>query len=86
MTPADLAAVGRLLYGGDWQSPMARALGVRLRRLTRWAAAVHRIPPEIGPALAGLLDKRAQEYAVLPGACRRMARRLRGRNSEKFNG
>ena len=38
MTPAELARLGRALYGPGWQSPMARAVGVNPRTVRRWAS------------------------------------------------
>jgi hypothetical protein len=32
-----LFQAGEALYGRDWQSPLARALGINLRRMQRWA-------------------------------------------------
>lgn len=43
MTAAELAAAGRMLFGDRWQSALARALGIELRTLQRWAAGTSRI-------------------------------------------
>jgi|CXWL01.1.fsa_nt_gi hypothetical protein len=42
---ARLARYGRLLWGEQWQSAMARELGVNIRTVQRWAAGVNE-PPE----------------------------------------
>lgn len=37
MTPSELRAVGELLYGERWQSPLAKDLGVNDRTVRKWA-------------------------------------------------
>ena len=39
------AELGEMLYGPQWQSPLARALGINLRTVQRWAAG-ESTPPE----------------------------------------
>lgn len=78
MTPALLADAGRLLFGNEWQSPLARQLGVALRTVQRWASGHSPIPPPLGPELASALEARASELASLPAECRRLAKRLAG--------
>lgn len=51
MTVAEFRALGALLWGSQWQSAMARALGVDPRTVRRWAAGDRAIP---GPAIAAL--------------------------------
>lgn len=51
MTTAEFRALGTLLWGAQWQSAMARALGVNARTVRRWAAGDRAIP---GPAIAAL--------------------------------
>ena len=61
MTPADLAAAGRLLYGDAWQMPLARALGVDRRTVGRWAAGSAPIPGGVADEIAALRGPRAHE-------------------------
>lgn len=44
MTPAELENRASSLYGRDWQSPLARRIGVDARTVRRWKAAEREIP------------------------------------------
>lgn len=35
---------GEALFGPQWQSPLARALGVNLRTVQRWASGQNNVP------------------------------------------
>ncbi len=61
MTLSDL---GSALYGPFWQSPMARALGVGLRSVQRWAAAGE-APPRIMELLTVQLRQHHARIAAL---------------------
>jgi len=70
------AAAGRALYGENWQSPMARKLGINLRSVQYIAAAAeagnsYRIAPGIMSELVDLLKERRDVADVLQ---RRIAR------------
>ncbi len=56
ITPADLARLGALLYGDEWQTPLAAALGVSLRSVQRWAAGGAAIPDGVAVALHGAAE------------------------------
>ncbi len=56
----------RLLWGDQWQSACARALGVSLRLVQHWHAGTRRFQPEHAQALAALLDERRLDL----GGCR----------------
>jgi len=60
MTPDALASAGRLLFGGQWQSPLARALGVNRRTIQRWLSGTEtpRDPDYIQARLRALLKAR----------------------------
>lgn len=51
MTPAQLATIGRALYGPEWQTPLADALGVADRTVRRWVAGDSAIPDGVAAAL-----------------------------------
>jgi len=55
MTPAELARLGRALYGPRWQTALARAVGVTSRTVRRWLAGDNTIE---GPALVLLIRLR----------------------------
>jgi transcriptional regulator with XRE-family HTH domain len=60
MTPVKLKALGRRLYGYDWQSHVARVLGVHRCTIWRWATGNHAIP-----------KKKAEHLQRLAGGVRR---------------
>lgn len=47
MTPADLSTIGRLLYGRRWQTPLAKALDVHPRTVTRWERGETAMPENL---------------------------------------
>lgn len=60
MTPTQLAAFGSELYGPQWQTPLAKHLGVYDRTVRRWAAGETPIP------------RRAQEHIHLLLAAKKL--------------
>lgn len=56
MTPDYLAAIGRRLYGDEWQMPLADALGVADRTVRRWAAGSSPVPASVAAALAAAIE------------------------------
>ena len=72
MTPDQLAAAGRVLYGERWQTSLAADLDVTDRTMRRWLAGETPIPGGIEPDLRSALIKRLKdigdliEYAVNP--------------------
>lgn len=61
-----LERVGLALYGAQWQSPLARDLGVAIRTLTRWHTGAFR-PPDLTGELLALCEGRGLEIARLIG-------------------
>ena len=61
MTPDELAAVGRALYGDRWQTQIASDLGVADRTVRRWVANETSIPDGIASDLRSLLTRRTAE-------------------------
>ena len=69
-----LAAAGRLLFGEQWQTGIARALGplhpggareaIDDRLVRRWAAGERDVPEWVEPAVAGLMTRRAEEITA----------------------
>lgn len=55
MTPDDLAAAGRLLYGEHWRRSLAAALDVDERLVRAWLAAKRPIPPHRQQAIVDLV-------------------------------
>lgn len=74
-----LRAAGELLYGAEWQSPLARDLEVAVRTLQRWAGGRYQLPASVWADIAALLEKRADELTTMPAKCRVMAATLRER-------
>lgn len=69
----NLKSIGEYLYGGGWQSALAKALNINLRSVQRWVAGTHPIPEsawqeiieltaakqlvEVLPVLKGIAEK-----------------------------
>ena len=58
MTPDQLRAVGTALYGGQWQTPLARALGIAPRYLRLWVQGRYAIPAHRAAQIHGLCGAR----------------------------
>ncbi len=88
MDLASLTEIGRLLYGEDWQRPLARGLGplhpdgaresIDDRLVRRWAAGDRPIPAWVGQAVLKLMLKGATVYEKRARALRVRADELRG--------
>ena len=67
MTKHQLYAIGRTLYGSQWQTELARNIvnldGKELdhRRVRQWACGVRPVPDWLLPELKVLAQKRMQE-------------------------
>lgn len=66
MTKDTLIQIGQVLYGTQWQSDMARALGIDSRRIRQWLADERPLPDWLEDELQTLLaDNIAQATALL---------------------
>ncbi len=65
--PAALAAAAKLLYGDQWQSALARDLGVASRTVRRWKAGKSPLPPGVEAELRTRLADRFAEIGVYIG-------------------
>lgn len=72
--PETLHIVGEALYGPNWQTPLADALGVNLRTMQRWAAGTNAVNPNIWPEIAALCQARG-------AALVKLGKRLSSRNN-----
>lgn len=68
-----LRIVGEALYGAQWQSPLARDLGVAIRTMQRWANAEFEIPPGVWGELATICGTRAQNLDRLAAKLNKLA-------------
>ncbi len=59
-----LNAVGAALYGPQWQSQLARDLGVSIRTMQRWAAGQFSIPDGVWPEISDLCDDRGDDLKI----------------------
>lgn len=57
MTPSLLIDAGRALYGADWRTPLALALRLNVKTITRWAAGEYPINPGIRDDLIRLIEQ-----------------------------
>jgi hypothetical protein len=60
-----LIGAGELLYGPNWQTDIARDLGVNARLVRFWAAGKRKIPDRVLEELPGILKRRAMEQVAL---------------------
>ena len=60
-----LQRIGEALYGEQWKSSLARAVGVNHRTMQRWAAGKNPIPDHAVERLHALLTARHAELAAL---------------------
>src|SRR2546426_214080 len=67
MTPNELAAAGRALYGERWQTSLAVDLQVADRTMRRWFASETPIPGGVERELREVLIKRAKEIGKIIG-------------------
>lgn len=69
--PADMEAAGKALYGDQWQSNLARSLGVDPRRVRQWLAGERK--PQLGVMqdIIELLEVNKAEIALVARRMRR---------------
>lgn len=67
MTPDELAARGRALYGERWQTSLAQDLAVADRTMRRWLAGESPIPEGINSELRRVLEERLRAIGGLIG-------------------
>jgi hypothetical protein len=68
MTPNELAAAGRVLYGERWQAPLTHDLGfINDRPLRRWLSGRLPVPDGVKLELRQLLIKRYREIGAIIG-------------------
>lgn len=80
LTPDLLARIGRALYGDQWQSALARDLGISRETIKKILAGKRSINPRLAGDLLNLCVAHAQELADVAGELRRIGvagRRLR---------
>lgn len=65
MTPALLRDVGEALYGSQWQTGLARDLGVAERTVRRWKTGKSRMPEGLWDDIGTLLNERVQIMEAL---------------------
>jgi hypothetical protein len=68
MTPAQLAAAGTALYGAQWQSDLARALGVSSRDIRYWVSGQRTAPEGTRERVKSLLNKSAEKQIAIARA------------------
>jgi hypothetical protein len=66
----DLQAAATLIYGSEWQAPLARDLGVALRTVQRWAAR-EMSPPDVRGELAAICRRKAEALMSIAAALER---------------
>lgn len=59
------AELGEMLYGPQWQSPLARALGINLRTVQRWATGESTPPETVMDEVIKMFLAHAEHVAAL---------------------
>lgn len=65
MTPAQLKTIGEALYGTNWQSALAREIGVNDRTVRYWADGTRPWSALLPEKLAKLLYAKRESLAAL---------------------
>lgn len=68
-----LAECGEALYGRQWQTSLARDLGVSDRTMRRWAAGTHDVPAGLCSDLLRVTQERSAILDALAGQLRQAA-------------
>lgn len=71
LTSFTLRKAGLALYGEQWRSELARALGVTDRTVRRWAHDEYSIPDDVRQRIIGLCRERVE---MLNAVVRRLAK------------
>ena len=56
MTPVELIAAGELVYGSQWRTPLAKALGIDRRQIYAYKSNERQIPRRIAASIRRLAD------------------------------
>lgn len=75
MEESILRAAGEALYGGQWQSPLSRDLGVTDRTVRNWVVGQHGEPADLPSRLLPLLRARADRLAHVIALAERLQNR-----------
>lgn len=65
IAPGVLIRAGQALFGDNWQTPIARELGVSDRSVRYWTKGVHAIPPGVVADLVKILRARGRKMDAL---------------------
>lgn len=81
MTPDELRAIGRQLYGDRWQTTLSRAVGISDRHMRRMVAGTAPIAPGLAREIRSLSEWPRDEWivSVVPGGREYVAHLLRPR-------
>lgn len=64
MTIDQLTEAGRLLYGDQWQSNLARDLNIDSRRVRQWLSGKTPVSPWVGGEIKALLEENAENIGI----------------------
>ena len=74
MTPEELAEVGEALFGAQWQTDLAKAIGRSLRSMVQLAAGERAVTREIAEELAAACDRRGRRALELARQLRKVSK------------
>ena len=64
MTPRQLERIGPLLFGPEWQTPLAAALEVAPRTVRRWLSGERAVPENLANDLKPIIEAQIRPLAA----------------------
>jgi hypothetical protein len=73
ISPDELAHIGRALFGDEWQTPLAKALGRSVQSVRQLASGERRVNEELARSLVRICEERCEKLARIAGQLKKLA-------------